>query len=225
MGHRGAFEGSFGKFPAVGWCLYRGAVYVSALGSLPLWMTQHGHCRAGSSSAPAQATLPWEAERRGQQTLAVAHPSSAWLIAEAVLSEVPRGRSEFPPAGPASGPQCIKPFLIHHGGRGSNVCLLCRQGNTAEAGYPAHQGLRTRVSAPRTSTQSLESWSGTVCAAPAAHSRMLNCYRPGPVFQEHSASAGQRSLPGAPRAVGRGEKAQRRRCREKRTWSLVHSRL
>jgi hypothetical protein len=47
-----AFEGSFGKFPAVGCCLAQGAVYASVLGSLPLPMTQHGHCRVSSSSCP-----------------------------------------------------------------------------------------------------------------------------------------------------------------------------
>lgn len=47
-----AFEGSFGKFPAVGCCLAQGSVYASVLGSLPLLMTQHGHCRVSFSFCP-----------------------------------------------------------------------------------------------------------------------------------------------------------------------------
>lgn len=47
-----AFEGSFGKSPDVGCYLAQGAVYASVLGSLPLLMTQHGHCGVRSSSCP-----------------------------------------------------------------------------------------------------------------------------------------------------------------------------
>lgn len=44
-----AFEGSFGKSPAVGCCLVQVAVSASVLGSLPLPMTQHGRCGVSSS--------------------------------------------------------------------------------------------------------------------------------------------------------------------------------
>lgn len=86
-GQETAFEGSFGKSPALGCCLVQVAVSASVLGSLPLPMTQHGHCGVGSSFCSfhgLRATVSWlihgltfrRLDRSEKQALLTAHPSS-----------------------------------------------------------------------------------------------------------------------------------------------------